>query len=72
MEDVVFTDLEPRTELLDFHKDSVGADDLLFFDDFELGDKIINVHEDPDGTVGGLLNYHAGLVCVNILVDLEG
>ena len=70
--EVVVADLEPRAELLDFHEDSVGADELLFFDDFELGDKILNVHEDPDGTVGGLLNYHDGLVCVNVLVDFEG
>ena len=71
MEDVVFTDLVLRAELLDFHKDSVGADGLLFFDDFELGDEILDVHECSDGTVGELLDDHDGHVCVDVLADFE-
>ena len=71
LEDVVFADLEPKAELLDFHKDSVGADGLLFFDNFELGDEILNVHKGPDGTVDELLDDHDGTLCIDILADFE-
>jgi len=71
VEDVVFSDFELLGELPGFHDGSEVADALIFFDNFEVGEKILDVHDGLDGAVGELLDDNDGNGYVDDLDDLD-